>query len=104
MQPAGLAEIEAAKADGRWAAAYPSASQATTPPDFAAALARNAGAAATFAALDGANRYAVLYRLHHATSATRANRIAELVAMLARGETFHPPRKRRATSKAKSPP
>jgi uncharacterized protein YdeI (YjbR/CyaY-like superfamily) len=98
MRPRGLAEIEAAKADGRWAAAYPSASQAQTPPDFDAALQRNPRAAKAFDALDGANRYAVLYRLHHAKPGARAGRIDETVEMLARGETFHPPRKVRQRS------
>ncbi len=91
MQPRGCAEIDAAKADGRWSAAYPSASTIKTPPDFAAALTHDRRAADFFAALDGANRYAVLYRLHHAKPPLRAQRIAELVEMLARGQTFHPP-------------
>jgi uncharacterized protein YdeI (YjbR/CyaY-like superfamily) len=95
----GLAEIEAAKADGRWEAAYPSATAAKTPADFASALAASAKAEAFFASLDGANRYALLYRLHHAKPALRESRIAEFVAMLERGETFHgapkaPPRQR----------
>jgi uncharacterized protein YdeI (YjbR/CyaY-like superfamily) len=99
MRLPGLAEIEAAKADGRWEAAYPSASAAKTPADFAAALAASAKAEAFFATLDGANRYALLYRLHHAKPAVRVRRIAEFVAMLERGETFHgaskaPPRQR----------
>ena len=94
MQPGGLAEIEAAKADGRWAAAYPSASRAAPPPDLTAALARNAEAKRAFAALDGANRYAILYRLHHAKPETRTRRVAEFVEMLARGETLHPRRAR----------
>ena len=99
MRPRGLAEIEAAKSDGRWQAAYPSATAAKTPSDLAAALAANAKAAAFFAVLDGANRYALLYRLHHAKPQLRERRIAEFVAMLERGETFHgaskaPPRQR----------
>ena len=100
MRPGGLAEIEAAKTDGRWAAAYPSASRAETPPDFAAALERNAAAKRAFAALDGANRYAILYRLHHAKPEARARRIGEFVAMLARGETIHPRTARRVSGKA----
>jgi uncharacterized protein YdeI (YjbR/CyaY-like superfamily) len=99
MRPRGVAAIEAAKADGRWQAAYPSATAAKTPPDFAAALAASAKAATFFAALDGANRYALMYRLHHAKPHLRESRIAEFVAMLERGETFHgaskaPPRQR----------
>jgi len=96
MRPRGLAEIEAAKSDGRWQAAYPSATAAKTPPDFAAALAGSPKAAAFFAALDGANRYALMYRLHHAKPALRESRIAEFIAMLERGETFH--------GQAKAPP
>ncbi len=95
MQPAGLAAIEAAKADGRWAAAYPSAARAQTPPDFAAALANNAEAERAFATLDGANRYAILYRLHHARPDARAERIAAFIEMLARGQTLHAPRRAR---------
>jgi uncharacterized protein YdeI (YjbR/CyaY-like superfamily) len=101
MLPRGLAEIAAAKADGRWAAAYPSPSKVTAPPDFMAALTRDAHAAAFFAALDSANRYAVLYRLHHAKPGARAARIAALVDMLARGQTFHPPRQKRRAKAAK---
>jgi uncharacterized protein YdeI (YjbR/CyaY-like superfamily) len=101
MQPRGLAEIEAAKADGRWVAAYPSASRAATPPDFEAALERNPSARQAYAALDGANRYAILYRLHHAKPDARSRRIADFVDMLARGETIHPPR-RKAISPARS--
>jgi len=103
MRAAGLAEIEAAKADGRWAAAYPSASRAETPPDLMAALERNAAAKRAFAALDGANRYAILYRLHHAKPDARARGIAEFVDMLARGETIHPPRRARGSSGKATP-
>jgi len=87
MQPRGLAEVAAAKADGRWAAAYASASAIATPADFAAALQANERAAEAFAALDGANRYAVLYRLHHARTRERA--VADMIARLERGELFH---------------
>jgi uncharacterized protein YdeI (YjbR/CyaY-like superfamily) len=93
MRPRGLEEIEAAKSDGRWQTAYPSARAAKTPPDFTAALGASAKAAAFFAALDGANRYALLYRLHHAKPQLRERRIAEFIAMLERGETFHGPAK-----------
>lgn len=90
MRPAGLAEVEAAKADGRWEAAYASASTAETPPDLEAALDASPAAAAFFATLKGANRYAILYRVHTAKKAeTRAKRITAFVAMLERGETFH---------------
>jgi uncharacterized protein YdeI (YjbR/CyaY-like superfamily) len=90
MVAAGLAEIEAAKADGRWDAAYAPASQATVPPDLQAALDANTKAARFFATLTGANRYAVLYRIGTAKKAeTRARKIESFVAMLERGETLH---------------
>ncbi|HZQ37006.1 MAG TPA: YdeI/OmpD-associated family protein [Dehalococcoidia bacterium] len=91
MQPAGLAAVEAARADGRWDAAYDSAATATVPEDLARALAANPQAQARFAALSSANRYAVLFRIQTAVRPqTRAARIARLVAMLAAGETIHP--------------
>jgi len=100
MRPAGLAEVERAKADGRWDAAYDSAATATVPDDLAAAFARNKRAAAAFAALDATNRYAVLHRLMTAKlPATRARRLATFVAMLAAGKTLHP--RRQAKAKAK---
>jgi uncharacterized protein YdeI (YjbR/CyaY-like superfamily) len=90
MQPQGYAEIERAKADGRWEAAYAPASTITVPPDMQAALDANPAAAAFFATLTGANRYAVLYRIGAVKKAeTRARKIADYVAMLARGETLH---------------
>ena len=90
MRPAGLAEIEAAKADGRWDAAYAPASTAQVPPDLQAALDVSPEAAAFFATLKGANRYAILYRISTAKRPeTRARRIADFVAMLQRGETVH---------------
>jgi uncharacterized protein YdeI (YjbR/CyaY-like superfamily) len=90
MRPAGLRAVEAAKADGRWAAAYDSQRTATVPEDLAAALDGRPEAKAFFAALDGANRYAVLWRVQTArTPAARAMRIATLVEMLARGEKVH---------------
>lgn len=89
MRPAGLAEVERAKADGRWDAAYDSPRTATVPDDLAAALARDKRAKAAFDALDGRNRYAVLYRVQAAKRPeTRARRIEQFVAMLARGETL----------------
>lgn len=90
MRPRGLAEVERAKADGRWAAAYAPASTAKVPDDLAEALARSPKAAAFFATLTGANRYAVLYRIGGVKRAeTRARKIAAFVAMLERGETVH---------------
>jgi uncharacterized protein YdeI (YjbR/CyaY-like superfamily) len=90
MRPAGLAEVEAAKGDGRWTNAYPPHSRAEPPPDLQAALDASPKAAAFFATLKGANRYAVIYRVLDAKRPeTRAKRIAEFVAMLERGETLH---------------
>ncbi len=91
MLPSGLVEIERAKADGRWAAAYSGQAAATVPADLAAALAANAAAGSAFSSLNGANRYSVLYRIETARRAeTRARRIDQFVEMLARGETIHP--------------
>jgi uncharacterized protein YdeI (YjbR/CyaY-like superfamily) len=91
MQPAGVREVERAQADGRWDDAYDSPSTATVPPDLQAALDIDAKAKAFFDALDGANRYAVLWRVQTAKKAeTRAKRIAQFVAMLARHENLHP--------------
>lgn len=91
MQPAGREEVERAKRDGRWDQAYDPPSRATVPDDLQAALAKNARAAAFFATLDGRNRYAVLWRVQTAKKAeTRQKRIADLVAMLGRGEKVHP--------------
>ncbi|HEY0043220.1 MAG TPA: YdeI/OmpD-associated family protein [Allosphingosinicella sp.] len=90
MAPAGLAEVERAKADGRWAAAYAPQSRAEVPEDLAEALAANPRAAAFFETLKGANRYAILYRIGAVKKAeTRAKKIADFVAMLERGETVH---------------
>lgn len=90
IRPAGLAEIDAAKADGRWDAAYAPASTAEVPPDLAAALDANPKAAAFFATLTGANRYAILYRIGAVKKPeTRARKITGFVAMLERGETIH---------------
>lgn len=90
MRPAGLAQVEAARADGRWERAYAGPATITVPDDLAAALAAEPAAQEAFAGLDGANRYAVLWRVHTAASpATRAKRIAALVAMLAEGRTIH---------------
>ena len=96
MKPPGLAAIEQAKANGQWDGAYDSPRTAQPPDDLIAALDASPRAKAAFAGLDGANRYAILFRVHHAKqAATRARRIEQLVAMLARGETLHPPRRQR---------
>jgi uncharacterized protein YdeI (YjbR/CyaY-like superfamily) len=90
MQAPGLAQVEAAQADGRWARAYDGARTSTVPEDLEAALEAEPRAKAFFATLNAANRYAVLWRVQTAAKAeTRARRIAQLVAMLARGETLH---------------
>jgi uncharacterized protein YdeI (YjbR/CyaY-like superfamily) len=91
MRPAGLAQIEAAKADGRWDAAYPAQSAASVPEDLQQALDANEAAQAFFLTLSAVNRYAILYRLHHLNGAQRrAARIATYVEMLADGRTLHP--------------
>ena len=93
MKPAGLAEVERAKADGRWERAYDSPRTATVPDDLRAALDAEPAAARLFDELDGNNRYAILHRIQDAKRPeTRARRIAQFVAMLARGETLHPRR------------
>ncbi|MDX2542323.1 YdeI/OmpD-associated family protein [Streptomyces sp. WI04-05B] len=91
MRPPGLAEIDRAKADGRWEAAYDSPRTATVPDDLAAALAADPAAAAFFETLDRQNRYAILHRVQEAKRVeTRARRIEKYVAMLAKGERLHP--------------
>jgi uncharacterized protein YdeI (YjbR/CyaY-like superfamily) len=90
MRPAGLAEIERAKADGRWDAAYDSPKNMKVPPDLQAELDQDPAAAAFFASLDSTNRYAILYRLHDAKRPeTRARRLEQYVAALKRGEKLH---------------
>jgi uncharacterized protein YdeI (YjbR/CyaY-like superfamily) len=90
MRPAGLQEVERAKQDGRWEAAYASPSKIEVPADLQQALDANPSAKDFFAKLDSANRYAVLYRIHDAKRAeTRTRRIEKFVAMLARGEKIH---------------
>jgi uncharacterized protein YdeI (YjbR/CyaY-like superfamily) len=95
MRPAGLAEVERAKADGRWDAAYAPASEAEIPHDLQAAIDANPAAAAFFATIDRQNRFALIYRTTTAKKPeTRARRIAQFVEMLAGGETIYPMRKR----------
>jgi uncharacterized protein YdeI (YjbR/CyaY-like superfamily) len=102
MEAPGLAEVRRAQQDGRWDAAYDSARTSTVPEDLEAALAANPRAAAFFPTLDGANRYAILYRVQTAKKPeTRARRIAELVAMLARHETIHPARRTTTARRAR---
>lgn len=91
MRAPGLAEIETARADGRWEAAYPPASRAEVPPDLAAVLDASPEAKRLFETFDRTNRYAILYRIQDAKKPeTRAKRIANFVAMLERGETPYP--------------
>ena len=90
MTPAGLKEVEAAKTDGRWAAAYDSSANATVPPEFVKELARNAKAKQFYATLNKANLYSIAYRLQTAKRAvTKIKRIKLIIEMLARGEKFH---------------
>jgi uncharacterized protein YdeI (YjbR/CyaY-like superfamily) len=90
MHPAGLEQVELAKADGRWDAAYEPQSSATVPPDFAAALRANPTAEEFFATLKGARRYAFLYRIQDAKRPeTRARRIEKFVALLAERKTLN---------------
>ncbi len=90
MRPAGLAEVEAAKADGRWEAAYEGQRTAQVPPDLQHELDANPAAAEFFAGLDSANRYAIVYRLDDARKPeTREGRLRKFVAMLERGEKIH---------------
>ncbi|MFT3924900.1 MAG: YdeI/OmpD-associated family protein [Myxococcales bacterium] len=90
MKPAGLSQVELAKADGRWERAYTSARTSSVPDDLAEALAKNAKARKFFEQLDGANRYAILWRLQTAKKPeTRRARLEKFVAMCARGERIH---------------
>ena len=90
MRPTGLAEVDAAKADGRWEAAYEGQRTAAVPEDLQRELDASPAAAEFFAGLDSANRYAVISRLNDAKKPeTRARRLHKFVAMLARGEKVH---------------
>lgn len=90
LRPAGMAEVDAARADGRWEAAYAGQRTAKVPADLQRELDANPAAGAFFATLDGANRYAILYRLDEAKKPeTRERRLRKFVAMLERGEKVH---------------
>jgi uncharacterized protein YdeI (YjbR/CyaY-like superfamily) len=90
MQPAGFAEVERAKADGRWEAAYAGSATIEVPADLVEALEAEPAAKAMFEQLNRQNRYSVLYRIQEAKRPeTRARRIEKYVAMLARGETIY---------------
>lgn len=96
MHPAGLAEVERAKADGRWDDAYDGPADAKVPDDLAAAIAANPDAAAMFEVLTSQNRFALIHRTQQAKRPqTRARRIEQFVDMLARGETIYPQRRTR---------
>jgi uncharacterized protein YdeI (YjbR/CyaY-like superfamily) len=91
MTPAGQTEIDRAKANGRWDAAYAPQSTIEVPEDLAAALAASPAASALFAELDGTNRFAILFRIGNVKRAeTRAHKITDYIAMLERGETIYP--------------
>jgi len=92
MKPAGSAQVEAARGDGRWEAAYAPQSTVTVPEDFRRALDANPVAKEFFATLKSSERYSFLYRIHDAKRPeTRTRRIREYVAMLADGRTIHGP-------------
>lgn len=102
MRPAGQRQVDAAKADGRWDAAYDSPANMKVPADFIAALAGNRGAAAFFATLTRTNLFSIAYRLHDAKRPeTRKLRQEKIIAMLARGEAFHPQSAGRAAAPAR---
>jgi uncharacterized protein YdeI (YjbR/CyaY-like superfamily) len=91
MKPTGLREVERAKTDGRWDAAYDGQRAATVPEDLQRALDANHAAREFFATLNSVNRYAILYRIADAKKPeTRARRIEKYVAMLSEGKTLHP--------------
>jgi uncharacterized protein YdeI (YjbR/CyaY-like superfamily) len=100
MKPAGLREVERAKADGRWDAAYDGQRTMAVPDDLQRELDARHAAAASFAGLDSRNRYAILYRLHDAKRPeTRARNLARFVAMLEAGETVYPRPGRQSTGR-----
>lgn len=91
MRPAGMREIDRAKKDGRWDAAYSSASNSVVPDDLQQALDANKEAKAFFSTLNSQNRYAILFRIQNVKKAeTRAKKITQFIEMLARGEKLHP--------------
>ncbi len=97
MHPRGQAQVDQAKADGRWAAAYAGQGQAKTDADLGAALDAEPAARELFDALDSANRFSILHRVQQAKMPERrAAKIAEMVAMLSRGETIHPRKAKRS--------
>jgi len=90
MKPAGLEQVERARKDGRWQAAYDSPSTASVHPDFEKALIENPRASAFFKTINAANRYAILWRIQTAKKAeTRSRHIRRFIEMLEKGETLH---------------
>lgn len=105
MRPAGLAAVEAAKADGRWETAYEGQADMQVPPDLAQALAASPAASDMFEKLTATNRYAILYRLNAAKRPeTREKKLSQFVEMLSRGETLHPQKRTRDTEAFKAEP
>ena len=103
MQPPGLAAIEAAKASGRWESAYQPSSATEVPPELKAALDEHPKAKAFFETLRGANRYALIFRVHTAKKPeTRAKRVADFIDMLERGETVYDRQKALEAAKKKA--
>jgi uncharacterized protein YdeI (YjbR/CyaY-like superfamily) len=95
MRPAGVAEVERAKSDGRWDAAYAGQASIRTPPDLVEALSSAPKAQAMFDILTSQNRYAIISRIESAKRPeTRSRRIEQFVAMLARGETIYPQKRK----------
>ena len=91
MKPAGLREVERARSDGRWDAAYEGQRNAAVPEDLQEALNKSAKARKFFDTLNSQNRYAILYRIHEAKRPeTRAARIKKFVAMLSQHEKLYP--------------
>jgi uncharacterized protein YdeI (YjbR/CyaY-like superfamily) len=104
MLPPGRAAVEAAQADGRWAAAYAPPSEAEVPADLVAAIAADPAAQAMFDVLTKTNRFALIYRVNAVKRAqTRERKISEFVAMLARHETIYPQKARPATPPQSTP-
>jgi uncharacterized protein YdeI (YjbR/CyaY-like superfamily) len=105
MMPSGRAAVEAAKEDGRWAAAYAPPSEAEVPADLMAAIVADSAARAMFEVLTKANRFALIHRLNSVKRAqTRERKIGEFVAMLARHETIYPQKTKPASPPRSTPP
>lgn len=104
MLPSGLAAVEAAKADGRWTAAYAPPSEAEVPADLLAAIAADPAAQAMLDVLTKTNRFALIHRVNAVKRAqTRERKIGEFVAMLARHETIYPQKAKPPNSPQSAP-